>query len=199
MLKWEGLLTEYKSLVGLHEAALQNANAGVLHLERLDQHRFRLSNADQVSHRSPPKNGFVYGLGFVEAQNQTKSSAIRRRGLVFGTAAFCLVFLAVAALTLAPKTENYVKQPVVKSSLAARKTEATVKSTVCRPETQQANAAANKPKLPASVLQSQIIGGFRELTLVSSCDQKPYQVVMYLENHVWKAKSATPVGSHSQS
>ena len=198
MLNWEGLLTEYKSLVRLRAALLENAGANVVNLERLGQHRFHLSRGEDAPSPAGLQNGFVYGRGFVGSQPQTKARTVSRTRVLW-ISVILAAFLVAAATQLAfPNATNYVKQTRADATPAKRVNQPeTSNGQQCRTPQNQADVAANSAKLPASVLQSQIIGGFRELTLVSSCDQKTYQVVMYLENHAWKAKSATPVGSHS--
>jgi len=198
MLDWEGLLTEYKSLVKLRAALLENAGANVVNLERLGPHRFHLSRGEDAPSPAGLKNGFVYGRGFVGSQPQTKAWTVPRTRVLWISATLTGVLVAVAGLIAIPNSSTYVKQtPAGATSAKILKQPNDRGGQQCQSAQNQADVAANSAKLPASVLQSQIIGGFRELTLVSSCDQKAYQVVMYLENHAWKAKSATPVGSHS--
>ncbi|MEN9989612.1 MAG: hypothetical protein RL508_591 [Actinomycetota bacterium] len=204
MLVGEGVLAQYKSLIRLKQAVDAAAPNTTFSLERLDQHRFVLTRTDTPESAVTPRSGFVYGKGFVatDAAKSHKGPARHLNPRTLGL--FGLVAVAAIGVGLVLAPNSYVKPTGLVPINAANhgnKIDTNNKPSLaaCQSPEVQANKAIAKAKMPASVVRSQTIGGFREVTLVSDCDKKQYQVIMYLSGNTWKAESATPAGSHSLS
>ena len=114
-------------------------------------------------------------------------------GLVLALAA--AVPVALHAIDAVPVPDIAVSKTV--ASNASSHTKTTVGSSKTCPSTlEQAEQAVLQP-LDKSIMADEIIGGVRQLTFTDVCTDELMQVRLYKLKNVWKAKSATPLGSHS--
>lgn len=114
-------------------------------------------------------------------------------GLVLTLAA--AVPLALHAIDAAPGPVSAASKTVA-SNASSHDGAAVSPSETCPSALLQAEQAVLHP-LDKSIMADEIIGGVRQLTFTDVCTHELVQVRLYKLRNVWKAKSATPLGSHS--
>ena len=200
----------YKSLLQVHAQLLENRRRGVSEeLHRLGARTFQLGG-------EIPAGSYVYDTGFISPEQQpippSRSTEAHPRGignrsvifLVFGIAAIAIAVLVAFALVGANPTK------VVKSQLQANKAQYSAPHLKPSPSNLQCSIdwLALKPLALESLateggtlwLRNDIvIGGQREQTIAFDCQGREQTEVIRFSSldGTWKAKSATPTGSHS--
>ena len=211
----ERQMNSYKSVVKLY-AAVQQANPRKpLELRRTGTRSFNLSigpvaaETSGAARQAASAQGvaaqeFVFGQGFVPAGRASRERAssrfslrpaLRQRGLPAKSSVFAVAGAAVA-LTLAigflvwpqPKALHAPRLAIAAPSLSAKPD--------CADALAQADSfVAGRAKF--ALIADESLGGVRQLTFTDACTNQPVQVRLFKNGNTWKAKSATPMGSHS--
>jgi hypothetical protein len=211
-------MTSYKSVVKLY-AAVQLANPRkYLELRRTGMRAFQLSigpvpaetfgataaATSGSTHQAAAAHEFVFGQGFVPAGRASRGAnpsrfamrpALRQRGVPAKSSVFAVAGAALA-LTLAigflawpqPKAANAPRFAVSAPSRSAKPD--------CDDALVQADSfVSGRAKL--ELIADESLGGVRQLTFTDACTHQTVQVRLFKTGNTWKAKSATPLGSHS--
>ena len=211
-------MNSYKSVVKLY-AAVQQANLRKpLELRRTGTRAFQLSigavAADTSgaaatatsgsTHQGGTAHEFVFGQGFVPAGRASRSAAPRRfamrpaprqRSLPAKSSVFAVAGAALA-LTL---TIGFLALPQPKAAKAPRFA-VSASSQSAKPDCADALAQAESfvsGRAKFDLIADESLGGVRQLTFTDACTHQPVQVRLFKTGNTWKAKSATPLGSHS--
>jgi hypothetical protein len=209
----ERRMNSYKSVVKLY-AAVQQANPRKpLELRRTGTRSFQLSIGSVAAEASGTvlqggnAHEFVFGQGFVPAGRAPREVASRRftlrsalgqrdlpaKSSVFAVAGAALALTLVIGFLAWPQAKPS-RQPhfAVSSSFAP----AVGTNHSCADALSQADSfVAGRAKF--AVIADESRGGVRQLTFTDAWTNQPVQVRLFKKGNTWKAKSATPLGSHS--
>jgi hypothetical protein len=164
----------------------------------------RSSNAQGGNAQAAAAQEFVFGQGFVPAGRASRARAssrfamrpaLRQRGLPAKSSVFAVAGAAVA-LTL---VIGFLAWPQPKAVHAPRFAIA-APSRRAKPDCADALAQADSfvaGRAKFAVIADESLGGVRQLTFTDACTNQPVQVRLFKNGNTWKAKSATPLGSHS--
>jgi hypothetical protein len=211
-------MNSYKSVVKLY-AAVQQANPRKpLELRRTGTRSFQLSigavdtensgataaAASGAAHQAGSSHEFVFGQGFVPAGRASRGvdtsrwglrPARRQRGVpakssVFAVAGAALALAVVIGLLVwpQPKPDNGPRFAGSSPKLSA--------SPGCVDALAQAESFVSG-RAKFDLIADESLGGVRQLTFTDACTHQPVQVRLFKTGNTWKAKSATPLGSHS--
>ena len=206
-------MSVYKSVVKLYAAVQQSNPRKPLVLRRTGTRSFQLSigsvaaEASNAAVQGVTGQEFVFGQGFVPAGSAPRgsasrrhavSSALRKRGLPNRSSVFAYAGAALA-LTLVigflawpqPKAARSPHFAVSSSLASARSTRQS-----CADALAQADSfVAGRAKF--ALIADESLGGVRQITFTDACTHQLVQVRLFKNGNAWKAKSATPLGSHS--
>ena len=206
-------MNSYKSVVKLY-AAVQQANPRKpLDLRRTGTRSFQLSIGSVAAEafgavlQSGSAQEFVFGQGFVPAALAPREVAPRRfpsrsalgqRGLPAKSSVFAVAGAALA-LTL---VIGFLAWPQAKPSREPHFAVSSSFSTAVGTNHSCADALAQADSFVAgrakfALIADESLGGVRQLTFTDACTHQPVQVRLFKNGNAWKAKSATPLGSHS--
>ena len=209
-------MTRYKSILKMQNEFHKAPAASQFVLQRFGLRDFWLARVDddsstdfeqQVGRATQPD--FVYGVGFREIVKSASISPkshprkLQNKAALLAALAASMVAVVVILLVVPSQFKTGIESLVLGTkgspesvgiSVPIHKVEAPT----CKEPQDLAIQADSYAKKPGWVISDQRIGGFRELRIFDECSNAEYQVLLYLDGKAWKAKSATPVGSHSQ-
>ena len=209
-------MTRYKSILKMRNKFQSSPASSQFVLQRFGLRNFWLARVGDDSSKDFEQhsaNGshldFVYGVGFRGTVKPTPAPAKSRprkfQTKVARLAAVAASMLAiVVVLALVPSQFKAAIDSLVLGNKGSPESVGmsipihTVESPSCKEPQDLAIQVDSYAKEPSWVISDQRIGGFRELKLFDECTNSEYQVILYLDGRSWKAKSATPMGSHSQ-
>jgi hypothetical protein len=207
-------MKSYKSVVKLYAAVQQVNPRKPLELRRTGTRSFQLSIGSVAAEasgaavsvgnsHSNSAHEFVFGQGFVPAGRAPRECAsirfnvrpaLRQRGLPAKSSVLAVAG-AVLSLTL---LIGFLAWPQPRAAHAPRFTNAapTLSPADCADALAQADSFVSG-RVKLTLIADESLGGVRQLTFTDTCTHQPVQVRLFKTGNTWKAKSATPLGSHS--